>query len=163
MRWAAVVVSWTVVLVLHAPEARAAEDEALVAVSGGAGLGASDESPALAGGVDVWVGLDDFWWLEFSAGGSLVSELSRGGVELGAGLVWALDVLAWVPWLGGSLGVVFEDDGDVIPVGRAGLGVDRILGPEWAVGFYGRAHAGPRQAGGFRLVAGLRLAYRLQL
>lgn len=151
-------------------DASAAEGEAQLALTGAAGLGAADSSPALGGSLDFWLGLDDFLWLELTTGaGTVLGPRPRAGAEAGpgvealAGLVAALDVLAWVPWAEGALGVVASDTPELYPAARLGLGLDRLFGPTWALGGLARVHLGPRSVGGTRIVGGLRLSLRFEL
>lgn len=145
-----------------APSARAAEEEVLLnaAVDAGGGLGEA-HALGIGGELGVWFGLDPFLWLELAAGGTSVDG-APGSARLWAGGVWALDVLQWVPWAEGGLGMALDAEGRWSPAGRVSLGVDHLLDFTWSVGVFGRLELVPRRLGGPRGVGGLRLGYRFE-
>ena len=144
-----------------AAPARAADGEAKLwgAVQAGAALG---EPTAAIGELEggVLLGLDDFLWL----GGSVSTGLAPdGGAQLTPwiGGQWALDVLQWVPWLEVAAGA--RIGGDVRPIGRVGLGVERVIGFDGAVGIFARAQFAPGADEGPSVLGGLRLTWRWEL
>lgn len=142
-------------------EALAASGEAQAVVSADAGWSATTEAPAFAGAFDLRIGADDFWWLDLSLGVPAAADPGRVGVEALAGVTFALDVLAWIPWVEALVGVVF--DGRADQTARVGLGLDHVLDPEWSVGVVVRSRFAPRRLGGARIMGGLNLSYRWEI
>ncbi|MEM6860884.1 MAG: hypothetical protein AAF627_09045 [Myxococcota bacterium] len=83
-------------------------------------------------GVSAWFGVQRWVWLQAGASGNLTQD-GRLGFEFQGGGVAALDVLRWVPWieLGAGLGRSGGRSGFLL---RGSLGVDYLLGPNWALG-----------------------------
>lgn len=167
----ALVVVCVVVQLRALPTAHAAEQEAVIALAAGAGaLAGASGGAAGVGGVDLWIGLDDWLWLDFGAqvGGAEVGA-AWGGLSIG--LAAALDVLAWVPWIEGRVAVLGDPRPELRPGFEVGVGVDRLLGERWWLGAFGRftlsteVSDGPSEAarGGASIVGGIRLALRWEL
>lgn len=129
--------------------AHAYEDEVGVAAGfgySGAPLTAPDHGLALEATVDM--GLGPTWTLRGQAAygrtrnDGLRSHMGRAGVEA----VYIVDILDWVPSVGGGAGVVSWTRGGEIHVGpslHATVGLDYLLSRAWSLGLNLRIFAGP--------------------
>ena len=115
---------------LAGAEARAAQGETALALELGPELAGGQAAGRL--GATAWFGQGRWFWLQAGASGQLTEE-GRPGFELEGGGVAALDVLRWVPWveLGAGAGRASGRTGFLV---RGGLGVDYLVGPNWALG-----------------------------
>ena len=116
----------------------AADHEVLIALEPTYGLLSSAESRHGVGGTaSAWVGVSDVLWFGASAGGFTFAEARPAPAvrvwETSVGLVLALDVFRWIPFVEGHLGLVVHGN-ELIPTVRFGLGVDYLLTPEWFLG-----------------------------
>lgn len=117
-----------------AAEAQSAQGETALAFEIGPEI--ADGRGAGRLGATAWFGQSQWVWLQAGASGNLTED-GRLGFELEGGGVVALDVLRWVPWveLGAGAGRSAGRTGFLL---RGGLGVDYLLGPNWAVGLAAR-------------------------
>lgn len=143
--------------------ASAAEGEVALALTGQGG-GALDRAAGLAaGGLDVWVGVDDWLWVSSGlSAGNAADESFEGSAWAGAGVM--LDVLAWIPWVETHAGLRWTEASGAVPAVRFGLGMDRLLSPHWFVGAVVRWEVTAQRravlSGGSRILGGLRLGVR---
>lgn len=152
-------------LALALPRLALAADGEVAVVASAAGAWAPSSGHGEAGGgLDLLIGVDESLWLEagLTAAGPVPGEELRLGVWLGAVLM--LDVLAWIPWVEVGGGWVSAAESELVPAARLGLGVDRLLDPNWFVGVLARAELAPRSgdgaSDGSRILGGLRLGFR---
>ncbi len=144
-------------------EAFGAEGEAFASLDGAAGLSFDGAGLSLGSSAGLWVGLDEWLWLAGSAGVA-IPDGREASIEALAGLAVALDVLAFVPWTEALFGAAFAPGAEslVAPAARVSLGIDWLLDRHWSVGAFVRAHFGPGELGGPRLLGGVRVGYRFE-
>lgn len=142
--------------------AEAAEGEAQIGIDTGMGASLSAPKATFSGDLNLWIGLNDWFWLSSSVGLLARTEpLQVGGQGL-VGVSTALDVLSWMPWAQVMIGAAALDEEQVLyPVARVEIGVDRWINFDWAVGLWGRTQIGaPASWGGVHVLGGLRVLKR---
>lgn len=165
MRWLA---GFLVGLSIGPRASWAAEDELVVSLEPGYGmLVSSDVTQHGAGGaISGWLGLTDTLWLAASMGVLTFPERAEASAatlwEAHGGVVAALDVFRWIPYLEGLIGVVGEG-GRLAPTVRLGAGVDYLITREWFVGLVLRTRPFALPIGDVNTTVSLRAGIRFQL
>lgn len=119
--------------------AAAADGEWVIAAEPGYALLVSDDVSQHGGGgtASGWLGLTDTLWLGISGGAfALAKSGSEPAVtpwEAMGGLVAALDVFRWIPYVEGYVGLLGQGS-TLAPTLRLGLGIDYLVSPSWFVG-----------------------------
>jgi hypothetical protein len=111
----------------------AAEGEWMAGVS--AGVAGAEQGAGWAAALEAAHGLTDSWGLRAAA--ELALPAGERRVGLNAGVVFAWDVVRYVPFA--ELGASYAHDGAHALGPQAGLGVEYLLGPRWALGLVARA------------------------
>jgi hypothetical protein len=130
-------------VVLLAPAGAAARPVTATASLGYALVSAGGVRHGAMLGAEAHVGLSDSWMI----GGAGHYSVTSGGGHLGgaaASLLWKLDVVHWVPFATLEVGGLFHslagrDAGADLAL-AFGIGLDRLLSRDVAVGFHARYH-----------------------